>query len=154
MIDTELELLEYIRSEHVVFLDEESQESALKSLISEAHGSGDLKDPQGFYKAIWQREEIISTGIGMGLAIPHAKVTECSDFFIVIGIHQGEGIDWNSIDGVKVKLIFLIGGPKPMHREYLTLLSQLTQVIKDESLRQNLILAKDEREVVKIFQNC
>ena len=88
----------------------------------------------------------------MGIAIPHAKIEDCNDFFIAIGIHSGNGIDWKSIDGLDVKLIFLIGGPKDLHQEYLTLLSKLTQTIKDEKTRQGLLQAKSAEEVLKFFE--
>ena len=99
-----------------------------------------------------KREETLSTGIGMGIAIPHAKIEDCEEFFIAIGIQQGNGIEWNSIDGLDVKLIFLIGGPKELHQEYLTLLSKLTQTIKDEKTRQGLLQAKNPAEVIEFFK--
>ena len=62
------------------------------------------------------------TGIGIGVAIPHAKLEGYSDFFIAIGVQKKKGIDWNALDGSDVKLIFMIGGPENKQTEYLKIL--------------------------------
>jgi len=69
-----------------------------------------------------EREKIVSTGIGMGVAIPHAKLTSVEDFFIAIGI-LSKGVQWNALDGGPVRLIFMIGGPDDKQTAYLQILS-------------------------------
>jgi PTS system nitrogen regulatory IIA component len=101
-----------------------------------------------------QRERVVSTGIGIGIAIPHAKIEEIDDFYVAIGIIKNEGVDWDAIDHLPVKLVLLICGPQERHGEYLQLLSKLTKKIKEEETRRALFVAKTEEEVVKIFQEC
>jgi len=153
MLETKSHLEEFIKKEHICFPKEKSQEGILKSLIQKAVNTGALPSFETFYDAILQRESIISTGIGMGVAIPHAKIKECNDFFMVVGIHGDDGVDWNAIDGFKVKLIFLIGGPVNYHKEYLSILSELTHFIKDEGRRHQIMHANRVEEVVNIFQS-
>lgn len=154
MTITNIRVASYIKTSSVKFLDTTSREDAIKQLITTANDCGDLDNEEEFYKAIIQREEMVSTGLGMGIAIPHAKIKELDDFFIVVGIHRGEGIEWNAIDGLKVRLIFLIGGPQSMHKEYLQILSDLTQILKAEDNRQKFLRAKSEESVVNIFESC
>lgn len=154
MLITEMKIGEFIKKERIAFLTEELREDALRTLIDKAEACGVLDNREAFYEAIIHRENVVSTGIGMGIAIPHAKCEECDDFFIMVGIHSKAGIDWDAIDGLNVKLIFLIGGPMRMHREYLSLLSKLTSAIREDSLCQKLIRAKSSEDVVKIFENC
>lgn len=154
MLFTEMKIADFIKKERIAFLTETERTNVLRILIDKAELSGVLSDREKFYQAIVHRENVVSTGIGMGIAIPHAKCEECDDFFIVVGIHSKGGIDWDAIDGLNVKLIFLIGGPLRMHREYLSLLSKLTSAIREDSLCQKLIRAKSPEDVVKIFENC
>lgn len=153
MLQTKVHLRDCIKKSHICFLREKSQEEILKALVQKAVESGALGEFDSFYEAVWQREEIISTGIGMGVALPHAKTRECNDFFIVIGIHTEGGVPWKAIDGCKVRLIFLIGGPPDLHKEYLSLLSELTRMIKDENRRHQIMHALAIEEVVNIFQS-
>lgn len=154
MVLTEIRIAEFIKKERITFLEETDRKAVLQILIDNAAATGALSNTEKFFEAIITRENVVSTGIGMGIAIPHAKCDECEEFFISVGIHTKGGIDWDSIDGLDVKLIFLIGGPTMMHKEYLSLLSKLTTAIREESVRQNIIRSKSAEEVVKIFESC
>ncbi|MBM3193612.1 MAG: PTS sugar transporter subunit IIA [Chlamydiae bacterium] len=133
----------------VSFLDVKSREEAIKTLVSKL----DI-DHSKVFDAVMQRERVVSTGIGIGIAIPHAKIEEIDDFYVAIGIIKNEGVDWDAIDHLPVKLVLLICGPQERHGEYLQLLSKLTKKIKEEETRRALFVAKTEEEVVKIFQEC
>ncbi|MEN9344287.1 MAG: hypothetical protein RLZZ453_1074 [Chlamydiota bacterium] len=135
----------------VLFLDADSRDEALDSLIESLSEQGRLQDEGRFRQAVLDREQIVSTGIGFGVAIPHAKLKNYSDFFVAIGIQKGRGIDWNSLDGLPVNLIFLIGGPEDRHTEYLKILSTLTAVIRNESKRRSLLEATSAEEVIKVL---
>lgn len=151
-LQTKVQLDSCIKKEHICFLTAKTQEEVLESLIQRVVDTGVLTDFDLFYEAILQREQIISTGIGMGVALPHAKIAECRDFFIVVGILSDMGVSWKAIDGCKVKLIFLIGGPPDLHKEYLSLLSELTRFIKDGTRRHQIMQAQGIEAVVNIFQ--
>ncbi len=154
MTITSIRVADYITPNQVEFLEETSREEAIKRLISIAVKEGVLADEKEFFDAIIQREEMVSTGLGMGIAIPHAKIKQLDDFFLIVGIHRGEGIEWNAIDGLKVRLIFLIGGPQSLHKEYLQILSNLTQILKVEDNRQKFLNAKSQESVANIFHSC
>jgi PTS system nitrogen regulatory IIA component len=134
--------------------DKEDQHSALCLLVNQLVKEGKLKDPEGFYGALLQREKVVSTGIGMGIALPHAKMGGIEEFFLSIGIISGKGIAWGSIDALNVRLIVLIGGPDGKHKEYLKNLSQITHFLKDEERRERLMNATTAEDVVKIFETC
>ena len=104
-------------------------------------------DSDPFLKALHERESIVSTAIGMGVAIPHAKLPTFDRFFIALGIHQGEGIEWDSIDHLPANLVFLIGGPEAEQKLYLTILSRITAAMRSESLRSNLLHSHCKAEV-------
>lgn len=153
-LQIERPFLEALHKENIFFLKAKSKEEALQTMTKGLYENGYLLDEGEFYEALIQREELISTGIGMGIAIPHAKVQGVVNFFVAIGILLEEGLDWGAIDGVHVGLIFMIGGPDRAPREYLLLLSSLTTYLKEENIRSALFRAKSREDVVKIFQSC
>ncbi|MFA6917114.1 MAG: PTS sugar transporter subunit IIA [Parachlamydiales bacterium] len=142
---------QYLSPDLIAFLDVTNRDEALKKLVDLAAVNGKLHDKTEFYQAILEREKIVSTGIGMGIAIPHAKMAGYEDFFIVIGILQ-KGVDWNAMDGSPVRLIFLIAGPDDKQTQYLQLLSALTVAIKDEEKRKALLLEKSPEKIVELFK--
>jgi PTS system nitrogen regulatory IIA component len=146
-------LSEYLTAQDIVFLDDASRDDAIKTLVDHVCKLHNLSQSQAFFEAVIGRERIVSTGIGNGVAIPHAKIDSLQDFVLAIGIHKQEGIDWNSLDGSKVKVIFLIGGPSLDQKKYLKILSHLTSLLKEERFRKALFFYKDPDEILKIFKN-
>ncbi|NGX51640.1 MAG: PTS system fructose-specific EIIABC component [Chlamydiae bacterium] len=148
-------LSELIQAGVVTFLEATSRDDALHQLVEASGDSGEIQDRQQFYDAILKREEIVSTGIGMGVAIPHAKMEGFDHFFLSVGIQKTkEGLEWNALDGAPVRLIFMIGGPADQQTEYLKILSHLTAAIKDEDRRKNILNADSPDQVVTLFEGC
>lgn len=144
----------YLDERLVLFLNADSRDDALEQLISLLAKEGKLKNTQVFHDAILEREKIVSTGIGLGVAIPHAKLHGYDEFFIAIGVQIKTGIEWNALDGAPVRLIFMIGGPENKQTEYLKILSHLTMAIKNEERRKKLLKSYDAREVIGLFVDC
>lgn len=149
--DTMMKISEYLDPRLVASLEVESRDEALIELVKKAHAAGLLKDEQAFYSALVDRERIVSTGIGMGVAIPHAKLAEYDDFFIAIGV-LNKGVDWGSMDGGPVRLIFMIGGPDDKQTEYLQILSNLTMAIKDEEKRKKMLTLNSPEAIIELFK--
>lgn len=145
---------DYLDEHLVLFLDVNTRDAALLALVECAENTGKLQKKDEFYHAILERERIVSTGIGIGVAIPHAKLSGFKDFFIAIGIQKKQGLEWNALDGSQVRLIFMIGGPENRQTEYLRILSHLTLAIKDEERRKKLLKASTPQEVIKLFSGC
>ena len=150
--EEEVAIFNYLDARLVLFLEVNTRNEALSQLTDLLDREKKLIDKQTFLHAILEREKIVSTGIGIGVAIPHAKLAEYSDFFIAIGIQKQRGIDWNALDGSLVRIIFLIGGPENQQTRYLKILSKLTLAIKDEQRRKNLLKARSSRDVIQVFQ--
>jgi len=144
----------YLDARLISFLDVTKRDDVIDHLVSILDRSGKLPDRDTFYNAILEREKIVSTGIGLGVAIPHAKLNNYTHFFIAIGIQKDQGIEWNALDGGAVRLVFLIGGPENKQTEYLKILSQLTIAIKNEERRSKLLKATTPQEVIDLFRGC
>ncbi len=143
---------DYLDEELILFLDAEDRNEALSFLATALQKKGKLQDKEAFYSAILEREKVVSTGIGLGVAIPHAKLEGYQEFFIAIGVQKGEsGLDWNALDGAPVRLIFMIGGPDNCQTDYLKILSLLTKAIKDPQRRKYLLLATTTTQIIDLF---
>lgn len=134
----------------IAFLNANHRDDALKALVKTIYDKKDITDAEKFYQAICEREKLVSTGIGMGVALPHAKIPELNHFFIAIGILQ-KGVDWNSLDKAPVRMIFLIGGPDDKQTEYLQILSTLTMTLKNEEIRKKMLTLNSKEAILKLF---
>jgi nitrogen PTS system EIIA component len=146
-----MRIADYLDSPLISFLEVDNRDAAIEALIDRLDDEGLLIDRDAFAKAIFDREKLVSTGIGMGVAIPHAKLKGFKDFFIAIGIQQKQGLEWNALDKAPVRLIFMIGGPDDRQTEYLQILSLLTSAIRDAELRKKLLNAHSVDEVFDLF---
>lgn len=135
----------YLSPEMIFLIKSSDRDDAIRQLILSANGHHKIEPLEEFYNAVITREKVVTTGIGMGVAIPHAKLSLFDDFFIAIGILE-KGVDWKSLDGHPVRLIFLIGGPDDKQTEYLQILSSLTMRIKDDQTRKGLFNATSPEE--------
>lgn len=147
------QIAKYFNKKTIVFLDTATRDEALSQLVDALDGAKKLKDKQAFHDAILAREALVSTGIGMGVAIPHSKLPDYTDFFIAIGIQKDEGIPWDALDGQPVRIIFMIGGPENKQSEYLGILSRLTTAIKNNERRKHVLQAEDAKQLLAVLKD-
>lgn len=145
-----LKIGDYLDENSVIFFQASSQKEALEKLVKKAFDQNKVTDFELFLKKVEDREKIVSTGVGLSVAIPHAKLQGYDDFFIIVGI-LSKGIDWHAIDGHPVRIIFLIGGPDDKQNEYLQILSTLTSLIKEEDFRKKLLTTNSPKDIVNFL---
>jgi PTS system nitrogen regulatory IIA component len=146
-----IKISKYLDSRNILFMSAEDRDEALHAMVENLHQNRFLHDKEAFYQAILEREKVVSTGIGMGVAIPHAKLKGYESFFIAIGILQ-KGVDWNSLDGSPVRIIIMIGGPDDKQTEYLQILSALTTAVKDENRRKKMLTLNSAEAIMTLFK--
>jgi len=112
---------------------------------------GRVADADRLAEDIEEREKIEPTGVGEGVAIPHARTYSVNDIIILMA-KLTEPIDYNSIDGKPVSLLFLIGTPKEEVQSYLKVLANLTKLIKDNLVRESLAAAETPADVLEIVK--
>jgi len=95
----------------------------------------------------------MTTGIGFGIAVPHAKLESVHKIAFAIGISK-KGIDFNSIDGKPVHLVVLVAAGERQHKEYLKLLSKIMSVLKNDIIRNEMIQAKSTKDIIEILRNA
>lgn len=142
----------FIRNEAIFFLKEAPKFELLSSLCHEIKQAGLIEDEESFRQAVFEREKLVSTGVGLGIALPHAKMQTLDQFFIACGILKEGTCDWDSLDQLPVKVIFLIGGPADKQMTYLKLLRELTQKIKQKDVRSLLFKAQTKQDVINALE--
>lgn len=101
-------------------------------------------------KALRDREEILSTGIGEGLAIPHAKMDSLDDFLAAFA-RIPEGVDFKSLDGKPAHLVFLLLSPKGEAGRHVRVLARVSRILKNASFRERLMDAKTEDSIFDLI---
>ena len=147
-------LLSKLLKENCIILDLKSKEkmAALKEIVDNLEEKQEIPDKKDFLRAMVEREKMKSTGIGRGIALPHAK-TESLKKPVIAFARSKEGIDFKSLDGRPVHLIFALGSSEMQVNFYLEALARLASLLRNEKFRQSLIEAKDSSEVLKVIKD-
>jgi len=112
--------------------------------------SGKVADRMHFVKAVLDREKLGSTAIGAGIAIPHARANTVNEVSIAFA-RSGSGIDFNSVDGDPVHLIFLLAAPIESGSLYLKLLARISRLLRYQDLIEDLKKATSKEEVIRVI---
>ncbi len=148
----------YITENTITLLKTSEKFETIHALVEKAASLNFLARANTFEKAVIERENMISTGIGAGVAIPHAPAAKIDNYFIITGISQIP-IAWNAIDGQPVRLIFLIGIPHHIFgqteptKRYLQIIARLMKMIKNEDRYRKLVTASSAEEACKIMNS-
>ena len=132
-------------------IDSRDKESAIKELAELMRNSSEVADADLFLHDVYEREQLGSTGVGEGIALPHARSEGMQKLIIVFG-RSTKGIDFNALDANPVQLIFLIGTPKDDVGNYLKTLAHLSRLLKKEYFRKKLLAAASCDEVLAVFE--
>jgi fructose-specific phosphotransferase system IIA component len=146
-----LRISEILNPEFIIDLHAADKAGVLQEMLDVITRSDKITNPKKFRKAIGDREKLMSTGIGYGIAVPHARDRSVLDFVIAVGRIKN-GVKYESIDDEPVQLIFMIGASDSQDKDYIKLLSRLVLRLKNDDLK-NRILAADPDEIYDIIRN-
>ncbi len=135
----------------VVGLDVSSKEDAINALVDLIAKSDKVKNVNKVREAVFEREKIMTTGVGKGFAVPHGKTDAVTDIVAAFAITK-KPIDYDSLDGEPVRLIFLLVGRDNMVGPHIKLLSRISKLMNDNNFRERLLNAKSSKEVVELFK--
>ena len=147
-----MDVSDYIKKELVnLNLLSKKKEDAIREIAQLMQNTQEIVDFRRFLEDVFEREKLGTTGIGDEIAIPHARTDAVDRLVIAIG-RSTNGVEFKSLDGRKVKLLFLMGTPIGTVSHYLKILAQLTRLLKREPFREKLLEAQDGEAVVKLFR--
>jgi fructose-specific phosphotransferase system IIA component len=131
-----------------VFDEGVNKHDALDQLVDAVAESGFVTDREAFREAVHDRERVLSTGIGHGVAIPHVRIEAVSQPTIGIGV-SSSGIDFDTLDDEPVFIVFMFAMPTGSQKEYLGLLSKVMQAVKEPDFKDRLTSCKTPAEVLE-----
>ncbi len=137
----------------LVPLEEQTQEAVVREMIRFLSSRNYIDDPNHIFDIIMERERILSTGIGSGIAIPHGKSSSIQEPVVALGISK-KGIDYKALDKKEVYLVFLLltaDNDKGMH---IRLLSRISRLLNRNECRLALMEAGSPREALDIIRDA
>ncbi len=147
-----MRLTDILQEEHIKLpLKTGDRDETIQSLIDNLATSDILADKEQAFQAVLEREKIMTTGVGNGIAIPHCKHSSCPEFGVALGIHPS-GVDFDAIDKKKVKIIFLLVGPETNPGLHIKLLSRISRLMSNEELRDQILDSKKAADVFELLK--
>ena len=125
-----------------------SKESAIRSMVSALRQAGSIKesDEEGIVAAILKREELGSTGIGRGVAVPHTKHPSVDKLIAAIAVSK-EGVDFSSLDGEPVFVMFLLVSPPDRPGDHLRGLENISRHLRNDKFCKFLRTSKSAQDI-------
>jgi PTS system nitrogen regulatory IIA component len=147
-----LRVLDFLKPSAVTIdLTATTKKGVLEELVAMLAKDNKIKDPKATLEVLMEREKLGSTGIGQGIAIPHAKTDQANDVVAAFGLSR-RGVQFDSLDGDPVYIIFLLVAPPDAAGLHLKALARISRLLKDKFFRQSLRDVKDPAEILKIIR--
>jgi PTS system nitrogen regulatory IIA component len=146
-----IDIASVISPDRIVFLNYSAKKDALLALTDNLATAPQVKNRHELAQEILKREELMSTAMGRGIAIPHVRLSSVTDLVVSVGISQTDIIDFQTLDDEKVRLIFMIAAAYNQHAYYLQTLSFFSARLKNQELRNSLLASKTPEEVYTLL---
>ena len=123
----------------------------LRELVELVANKRSAIDPEPILAAVRERELVLSTGIGAGIAIPHVKTPLVDQLFVAAGVAH-DPIDFDALDGQPVRLFFLLVGPESASGAHVKVLSRISRLLRRDPLRNALLKARDAAAFLEVVR--
>ena len=149
--DSEVQIKNILSPDRIVFLNHSSKHDAIVQLSQVLSTAPQIKNAQELTAEILKREELMSTAIGKGIAIPHVRLSSVTDLVMAVGVCRKTISDYQTIDDTPVDLLFMIAAAYNQHSLYLKTISHFCGKLKQEGLHESIVNAKDAQEVFALL---
>jgi len=146
-----LKLKDYIDEKLICLLKGKNKEKVLLELINLICQNKEIGNRQEIKEAIFYREKLMSTGIGLGIGVPHIRIKGIKELIVAVGIKKEGVAGYETIDNIPVKIVVMIVAGEKEHKLYIKFLSLVVSKFKDNEVREKIIKAKNEKELYEIL---
>ncbi|HOK40381.1 MAG TPA: PTS sugar transporter subunit IIA [bacterium] len=147
-----MKLLDLLSKETIIpNLKATTKNEVIEELVDKLMKSGKIKNKQEVLEAILEREKIMSTGIGNGIAIPHGMTDAVDEILAVFG-RSAKGIDFEALDDKPAYLFFLLVNPKDMSGPHVKVLAKISRLLKHDYFREALLRADTAEKILEIIE--
>ncbi len=137
--------------DHTMILTAASKDEILSAMIHRLDETGAIQNKERVMEGIFQREKLMSTGIGLGIGIPHVRIEGIDRLLMAVGLAEKPITDYESLDGQPVRLLFMILAGANQHTLHIKTMAAISQRIKNPLLRASLFDARDETTIYDIL---
>lgn len=148
---TEVIAKNILSPDRIVFIEHSTKHDAIVELASVLASAPQIKDEKELISEILKREELMSTAIGRGIAIPHVRLSSVTDLVMAVGICKKDLLDFQTIDEKPVRILIMIAAAFNQHHYYLQTLSFFSSKLKDDERRTKLLESQDPMEAYKLL---
>ena len=149
-----MKLTPYLHPEcFIVDLSEKSREDALRRIIHAAAENGLVADEASVLAKFMQRENIQSTAVGNGIAIPHCFTDEIPGLMIIVALSPG-GLEFDSFDGKPIRILFILMGNRRDYSLHLKALARLALLIKKMEIIEKISASSSAQDMLRVFNEA
>lgn len=146
-----IQIDEILQPDHVIIFETTSKEAALLSMLDRLNHTGAIPDKGAVTEGIFQREQLMSTGIGLGIGIPHVRMDGIDNLIMAVGLSTKDITDYESLDGLPIRLIFMILAGKDQHTLHIKTMAAISRRIKNPVLREMIIQSHDPETIYNLL---
>lgn len=139
----------YLKTKAIQLAVPPEKDAAIRAAVDGLAGACGL-DADAVYQSVMEREKIIATGMGHGVAVPHAKIKGLQDFALTI-CRSTDAISYGALDSTPVRILVLLLSPEDKVKEHVKVIAELNKRMKFASLRQSILNAKSAAEIADAF---
>lgn len=132
-------------------LQANDKEEVLEKMISSLEDEVSDGEIEKIRDAVFEREKIMSTGVGKGLAIPHGKASGIEQTYAAFAILD-EPVDYQAIDNEPVNMVFLLVGPQASNSLHIKMLSRISRLMNNSAFRERLRKSSSAEEIIEQFK--
>lgn len=140
------DISEILTVDQVCDLKSTRKDDVLVELCGLVSAAPEVTDPSAFLRAIRARETVMSTGIGMGVAIPHVKISSVTDFIMAVG-RSRQGIEFDSLDGLPAHIVILMGSSDTQAADFLKLIARVGGLFTRTGFKERFLDAATSAEM-------
>ncbi|MCC6145733.1 MAG: PTS sugar transporter subunit IIA [Candidatus Hydrogenedentes bacterium] len=137
--------------ERVLLLDGTDKRAALGALIEVLSTTPEVHNPEELERELFERERLMSTGIGFGIGVPHVRLGSVSDLVMAVGVTRDALADYESLDGEPVRIVCMIAAHKNQHALYLKILAAVSNILKLDFVRQAILEADHPQTIYELL---
>lgn len=132
-----------LTAERVVIIDSADKKTVLTRLVDLLAETPFVRNREELLKGIFAREELMSTGIGFGIGVPHVRIDSVTDLVMAVAVCKRPVKDYTSLDGDPVQIVCMLAARSDQHTKYIRTLSAISSRLKDPSTRERIIGSDD-----------
>lgn len=147
-----MKITDYLKAQHVnASVRGRNKNDIIEDMLKLISTSENILDFEKVRQAVFEREQIMSTGVGNGFAIPHGKSDAVKDIVAGFGITE-RPIEYDALDDKPVRLVFILIGKENMVGSHIKLLSRVSRLMNNESFRAKLLSLKSSEAIIEAFR--